>query len=115
MRLSTHGGNGAGGGKGKYPLNTSQKKNFTHSVHQHLVPPQRHAQNHHGSSSQRLSIASSSSFFARLSRRLKWIAEPISVCSVSSVKPYRYRRYVCSLSECFPKPSYSSRIVSRSR
>jgi len=33
-RLSTHGGNGANGGKGKYPLNTSQKKNFTHSVHQ---------------------------------------------------------------------------------
>ena len=27
MPLSTHGGNGAGGGKEKYPLNTSQKKN----------------------------------------------------------------------------------------
>ena len=34
MPLSTHGGNGADGGKGKYPLNTSQKKNFTRSVRQ---------------------------------------------------------------------------------
>ncbi len=29
MRHSTHGVTGAGGGKKKYPLNTSQKKNFT--------------------------------------------------------------------------------------
>ena len=34
MPLSMHGGNRADGGKGKYPLNTSQKKNFTHSVRQ---------------------------------------------------------------------------------
>ncbi len=31
MRLSTHGVTGINGGKGKYPLNTSQKKSFTHS------------------------------------------------------------------------------------
>ena len=37
MPLSTHGGNGADGGKGKYPLNTSQKKNFIHSVHQTYI------------------------------------------------------------------------------
>ena len=29
LRLSTHGVTGAGGGKKKYPLNTSQKKSFT--------------------------------------------------------------------------------------
>ena len=29
LRLSTHGVTGADGGKKKYPLNTSQKKNFT--------------------------------------------------------------------------------------
>ena len=29
LRLSTHGVTGAGGGKRKYPLNTSQKKSFT--------------------------------------------------------------------------------------
>ena len=34
MPLSTHGVTGIGGGKGKYPLNTSQKKSFTRSVRQ---------------------------------------------------------------------------------
>jgi hypothetical protein len=34
MRLSTHGVTGINGGKGKYPLNTSQKKSFTRSVRQ---------------------------------------------------------------------------------
>ena len=34
MRQSTHGVTGISGGKGKYPLNTSPKKSFTHSVQQ---------------------------------------------------------------------------------
>ena len=34
MPLSTHGVTGISGGKGKYPLNTSPKKSFTHSVQQ---------------------------------------------------------------------------------
>ena len=34
MTLSTHGVTGTGGGKEKYPLNTSPKKNFIHSVRQ---------------------------------------------------------------------------------
>jgi len=34
MPLSTHGVTGISGGKGKYLLNTSQKKSFIHSVRQ---------------------------------------------------------------------------------
>ena len=44
-------------------------------------------QNHHGSFPRRLSIASPSTFFVRLSLRWKWSAAPISVCSIPSVKP----------------------------
>ena len=34
MQLSTHGVTGISGGKGKYLLNTLQKKSFIHSVRQ---------------------------------------------------------------------------------
>ena len=34
MRLSTHGVTGISGGKGKYPLNTSQKKSFIRFIRQ---------------------------------------------------------------------------------
>ena len=44
-------------------------------------------QNHHGSFPRRLSIASPSTFFVRLSLRWKWSAAPISGCSIPSVKP----------------------------
>ena len=44
-------------------------------------------QNHHGSFPRRLSIASLSTFFVRLSLRWKWSAAPISGCSIPSVKP----------------------------
>ena len=44
-------------------------------------------QNHHGSFPRRLSIASPSTFFARLSLRWKWSATPISGCSIPSVNP----------------------------
>ena len=42
-------------------------------------------QNHHGSFPCRLSIASPSTFFVRLSLRWKWSAAPISGCSMPSV------------------------------
>lgn len=44
-------------------------------------------QNHHGSFPRRLSIASPSTFFVRLSLRWKWSAAPISGCSIPSVNP----------------------------
>lgn len=44
-------------------------------------------QNHHGRFPRRLSIASPSTFFVRLSLRWKWSAAPISGCSIPSVKP----------------------------
>ena len=44
-------------------------------------------QNHHGSFPRRLSIASPSTFFVRLSLRWKWSAAPISGCSMPSVNP----------------------------
>ena len=44
-------------------------------------------QNHHGSFPRRLSIASPSTFFVRLSLKWKWSAAPISGCSIPSVKP----------------------------
>ena len=44
-------------------------------------------QNHHGSFPRRLSIASPSNFFVRLSLRWKWSAAPISGCSMPSVNP----------------------------
>ena len=44
-------------------------------------------QNHHGSFPRKLSIASPSTFFVRLSLRWKWSAAPISGCSMPSVKP----------------------------
>ena len=44
-------------------------------------------QNHHGSFPRRLSIASPSTFFVRLSFKWKWSAAPISGCSMPSVNP----------------------------
>ena len=44
-------------------------------------------QNHHGSFPRRLSIASPSTFFVRLSLRWKWSAAPISGRSIPSVNP----------------------------
>ena len=44
-------------------------------------------QNHHGSFPRKLSIASPSTFFVRLSLRWKWSAAPISGCSMPSVNP----------------------------
>ena len=44
-------------------------------------------QNHHGRFPRKLSIASPSTFFVRLSLRWKWSAAPISGCSIPSVKP----------------------------
>ena len=44
-------------------------------------------QNHHGSFPRRLSIASPSTFFVRLSLKWKWSAAPISGCSIPSVNP----------------------------
>ena len=44
-------------------------------------------QNHHVSFPRRLSIASPSTFFVRLSLRWKWSAAPISGCSIPSVNP----------------------------
>ncbi len=44
-------------------------------------------QNHHGNFPRKLSIASPSTFFVRLSLRWKWSAAPISGCSIPSVKP----------------------------
>ena len=44
-------------------------------------------QNHHGSFPRKLSIASPSTFFVRLSLRWKWSAAPISGCSIPSVNP----------------------------
>ena len=44
-------------------------------------------QNHHGSFPRRLSIASPSTLFVRLSLRWKWSAVPISGCSIPSVNP----------------------------
>ena len=44
-------------------------------------------QNHHGSFPRKLSIASPSTFFVRLSLKWKWSAAPISGCSIPSVNP----------------------------
>ena len=45
------------------------------------------SQNHHGRFPRKLSIASPSTFFVRLSLRWKWSAAPISGCSIPSVNP----------------------------
>ena len=66
------------------PALSSVEQRYIKAPVSRCLPPY---QNHHGSFARRLSIASPSTFFVRLSLRWKWSAALISVCSIPSVNP----------------------------
>lgn len=66
------------------PSLSSAEQRYIKAPVSRCLPPY---QNHHGSFARRLSIASPSTFFVRLSLRWKWSAAPISGCLMPSVKP----------------------------
>ena len=74
------------GGAGKHCLSAVSfaEQRYIKAPVSRCLPPY---QNHHGSFARRLSIASPSTFFVRLSLRWKWSAAPISGCSMPSVNP----------------------------